>query len=238
MPFSRLRQYLPGSSRNDQEKLAQFKEMFPGEDLENLDQALKHARGNPFEAARIINSSQAQSSVSLVQLGPKKLRKPAQQEYANSHPDFALDGARMHPHRQPAPPFQGNRFEQYSGYAPPQYQSTFAPSPPHPGYMSPQPQYPGPIHAQSGSPTPTPQSLNQWANPPMATLPFPPHLQASPQQPMYPWTPNQPPVDTMDSRTQLAVPLYELPPADLMDYDMTYMISVRMQPEWNKYKGG
>ncbi len=53
---------------------------------------------------------------------------------------------------------------------------------------------------------------------------------------MYPWTPNQPPVDTMDSRTQLAVPLYELPPPDLMDYDMTYMISVRMQPEWNKYK--
>lgn len=31
-----------------------------------------------------------------------------------------------------------------------------------------------------------------------------------------------------------AVPPYELPPGDLMDYDMSYIISVRMLPEWNK----
>ena len=31
-----------------------------------------------------------------------------------------------------------------------------------------------------------------------------------------------------------AVPLYELPPADLMDYGMSYIISVRMLPEWNR----
>ena len=44
MPFSRLRQHLPRSSRNEQEKLAQLTETFPDEDSEKLDQALKDAR--------------------------------------------------------------------------------------------------------------------------------------------------------------------------------------------------
>ena len=30
------------------------------------------------------------------------------------------------------------------------------------------------------------------------------------------------------------MPIYELPPPDSMDYDMTYMIAVRRQPQWNK----
>lgn len=30
------------------------------------------------------------------------------------------------------------------------------------------------------------------------------------------------------------MPLYELPPPDLMDYDMSYIVSVRMLPEWDK----
>ena len=30
------------------------------------------------------------------------------------------------------------------------------------------------------------------------------------------------------------MPLYELPPPDLMDYDMSYMIGVRMRPEWDR----
>ena len=32
------------------------------------------------------------------------------------------------------------------------------------------------------------------------------------------------------------MPLYELPPPDLMDYDMGWMIAIRMLPEWDKYK--
>ncbi len=40
----------------------------------------------------------------------------------------------------------------------------------------------------------------------------------------------------MDSRAGNAVPLYELPPPDLMDYDMSYIIAVRLLPEWNKEK--
>ena len=40
----------------------------------------------------------------------------------------------------------------------------------------------------------------------------------------------------MDSRGGHAVPLYELPPPDLMDYDMSYMIGVRMRPEWDRHK--
>ena len=32
------------------------------------------------------------------------------------------------------------------------------------------------------------------------------------------------------------MPLYELPPPDLMDYDMGRMIAIRMLPEWDKYK--
>lgn len=51
---------------------------------------------------------------------------------------------------------------------------------------------------------------------------------------MYSWTPNQPAVDIYDSRGSLAVPLYELPPPDLMDYDMSYMIGARMRAERNR----
>ena len=53
---------------------------------------------------------------------------------------------------------------------------------------------------------------------------------------MYPWTPSQGPLDTNDSRGRLAVPLYEFPPPDLMDYDISYFIGVRMRPEWNRSK--
>ena len=236
MPFSRLRQYLPRSARNDQEKLAQLTETFPDEDHEKLDQALKHTRGNYSEAVRIIIASQAQSSTSPIQLGPRRLQKPAQRQYANSHPNFVLNDAGIHPHHQPAPPFPNNPYEQYPGHAPPQYQPAFAPSTPHPGQVSSRQHYSGSMYGQPGPPTPVPQSLNQWTNAPMPSPPFPPPLHPPQQQPMYPWTPNEPPVDTMDSRGSRAVSLYELPPPDLMDYDMTYMIAVRMRPEWNKYK--
>lgn len=51
---------------------------------------------------------------------------------------------------------------------------------------------------------------------------------------MFPWTPSQPALTAGNSRVRNAVPIYELPPLDLMDYDMTYMIAVRRQPEWDK----
>ena len=38
----------------------------------------------------------------------------------------------------------------------------------------------------------------------------------------------------MSTAAVYAVPLYELPPPDLMDYEMSYMIGVRMRPEWNR----
>lgn len=39
----------------------------------------------------------------------------------------------------------------------------------------------------------------------------------------------------MDSRGRRAVPMYEMPPPDLMDYDMSWMLGVRLLPEWHKY---
>ena len=50
------------------------------------------------------------------------------------------------------------------------------------------------------------------------------------------WTPSQPALDTYDSRVNRAVPMYELPPPDLMDFDMSYLVAVRVLPEWTKGK--
>ncbi len=235
MVFSRL--HMPWSSRDDQKTLAQLRETFPNENPEKLDQALKDAKGNYRAAVQILNRAQTQTNTGSMQLAPRKLQRPVQRQYAQPHPNFLLSAAGMHPHYQHAPPFQNNWVQPFPGHAPPpQHQPAFAPSPPHPGYMiPPQQQYPAPVYVRSDLSTRTLELLKQWPSAPMPVPPMPSAFQISQNQPMFPWTPSQPPVSAMEFNNKFAVPLYELPPPDLMDYDMSWMIAIRMLPEWSKW---
>ena len=232
MPFSRLRQHLPWSYRNDPEQLARLGQEFPDEDPDKLDQALKDAKGKYIEAVRLIYASQAQSNASTSPKpnAPRRLQKPAHRQSVNSNSEFVANDAFVNQYQQPAPPFANMQFGQLPGHAPAQYPSAFEPPPPQLGYFSPQQHYAAPQYVHSGSSSPVPQMMPQWTNAPMPLSPFPPIS----QQPMFPWTPSQPALSFGDTRARKSVPIYELPPPDLMDYDMTSMIAVRRQPEWNK----
>ena len=232
MPFSRLRQHLPWSYRNDPEKLARLGREFPDEDPEKLDQALKDARGNYIEAVRLINASWAQdnTSTSPTPSTPRRLQKSAHRQLVNFSSDLVPNDTSLNLYQQPAPPFANVQFGQQPGHAPAEYPTAFEPPPPPLGYFSPQQHYAAPQYVHPRYSSPIPQIMPQWTSAPTPFSPFPP----IPPQPMFPWTPSQPTVISGDSRTRNAVPTYELPPPDLMDYDMTYMISVPRQPEWDK----
>ncbi|MCJ1275051.1 hypothetical protein MMC21_002851 [Puttea exsequens] len=84
----------------------------------------------------------------------------------------------------------------------------------------------------------------QHATLPMQPPPFPGHQAAmpcfppsAPPEPAYPWKPSQNGALSDRNRNGNAVPLYEVPPPDLMDYDVSQMITVRMQPDWNRWTG-
>ena len=220
MPFSRLRQHLPWSYHNDPDKLARLGREFPDEDPEKLDQALKDAKGNYIEAVRLIYASQGQgnASSSPKSNAPRRLQKPAHRQSVNSNSGVVPNDAFV------------NLYQQQPGLTPAQYPTAFEPPPPQLGYFSPQQHHAAPQYVHPGSSSPVPQMMPQWTNAPTPLSPFSP----IPQQPTFPWTPSRPALDTWDSRVAKAVPIYELPPPDLMDYDMTYMIAVRRQPEWNK----
>lgn len=232
MPFSRLRQHLPWSYRNDPEKLARLGREFPDEDPEKLEQALQDARGNYIEAARLINASWAQgnASTSPTTNAPRRLQKSTHRQLVNFSSDLVPNHTSLDLYQQPAPPFANVQFGQQPGHAPAQYPSAFAPPPPPLGYFSPQQHYVAVQYVQPGYSPPIPQMMPHGTNAPMPLSPVP----AVPQQPMLPWTPSQPALMFGDSRVRNAVPVYELPPPDLMDYDMSYMMAVRRQPEWNK----
>ena len=232
MPFTRLRQHVPWSYRNDPEKLARLGREFPDEDPEKLDQALKDARGNYIEAVRLINASWAQdnTSTSPTPSTPRRLQKSAHRQLVSFSSDLIPNDTSLNLYQQPAPPFANVQFGQQPGHAPAEYPTAFEPPPPPLGYFSPQQHYAAPQYVHPRYSSPIPQIMPQWTSAPTPFSPFPP---ISPQ-PMFPWTPNQPTVISGDSRARNAVPVYELPPPDLMDYDMTYMISVRRQPEWDK----
>lgn len=51
---------------------------------------------------------------------------------------------------------------------------------------------------------------------------------------MPPWTANRPALVAWDTKGSSVVPTYELPPQDLMDYDMSFLIAFRMLPAWMK----
>ena len=232
MPFSRLRQHLPWSYRNDPEKLARLEREFPDEDPEKLEQALQDARGNYIEAVRLINASwtQGNTSISPTPSAPRRLQKSANRQFVDSSSELVPSNAFVNVYQQPTPPFANVQFGQQSGHAPAEYPTAFAPPPPPLGYFSPVQHYAAPQYLHPVYSPPIPQMMPQWTNTLTPLSPFP----LIPQQPMFPWIPSQPALMAGDSRVRNAVPVYELPPPDLMDYDMTCMIAVRRQPEWDK----
>ena len=239
MVFSRLRQNRSWSSRNCPDELAQLRDKFPTEKPEKLDQALKDANGNYLEAVQSLHATRIQTSSSpMQQHTPNKLRKPEQRQHINPYPNMGFSAADKHPYHQLMPFHADNWNDQYTGHPSPQYQSVVAPFPPHPQYPGPPQQYTAPTYIRPQPLTPVLQELRHFPNAPMPVPPFPSTFPSSPyqQQLATPWTPHQPALDWGDSRVNDAVPLYELPPPDLMEYDMGYMIAIRMLPEWSKYK--
>ena len=231
MVFSRLRQTPSWSSQNCPEELARLRDAFPDEKPERLDQVLKGAKGNYLESVQSLDATHDQARTGSVhQHRPRKLHRPAQILHANLYPITGHCHATMHPHHQFTPFPASERNNQYTGHAPPQYQSVIAPLPTSPGDVHSPHQNPTPQYVRS-HPLPTiPQDPRHLPDVPMPVPPFPSTLQPSPypQQSISLWTPYQPALDRLDSRGMNAVPLYELPPPDLMDYDMSYMIAMRI----------
>lgn len=247
MVFSRFRQGVPTSSPDFQEKLAQLKESFPEAPPDELERALKKAKGNYQEAAQRIGPSTSRSYDEVP--NPKKLQRPAQRpgqaQYSSygsvngpTSPNNSY-GPPMPPHYQPAfgspppqpgymspPPQMGHMSPPPSRYMSPPPQM----GPMSPGYMSPPPQYFAPPYIRADPPSQVQENMRTWPQTPMAVPPYP-----SPHQPMTSWTPYRPRTYSY-YQDSTAVPMYEMPPPDLMDYDMSWMIAVRLLPEWDKHK--
>ena len=224
--FSQLRQILSWSSRNRPETLVLLRENFPHEKFEKLNQALKKGKGDYLEAVQDLNTMPIQRSVSPMQQSiPKKLKRPSQRQYTGCHPSLGLHGANMHPNHHHTPALSNHWNNNHSDHAYHQDQPVYMGLPQH---------YPSPTYVGSEPLTPILQNLEQRPNVLISVPSLRSAFQLLQQQFIYPWTPYQPAAPWGDNRAMVAVPLYELPLADLMDYDMSCIISVRMLPEWNK----
>lgn len=162
-----------------------------------------------------------------MRISTKKLQRPPVIPQTNQDVQFPFSD--VHNSVQPprAPPAPNGWNGQYPSRSPPPYQHA-------PPLFVPQPQPTAPPyihHVRSEHPTPTLIRLTNFPRNPAQLPPFP-----APGQMLPPWTPASPPVNSWDSTAYRAVPIYELPPADLMDYDMAWIVGIRMLPEWNKYK--
>lgn len=167
----------------------------------------------------------------------RKLQRPPGRESSFSNTNSPFYTSPVH-----TPPPANNWNGPYPGpppAAPPPYQHPPPPPPsfnPHHGYTNPQsppPFQPAPYihHIRSEHPTPTLKALTDFPRHPAHLPPFPPPGQIFP-----PWSAKEPQVAAIEDRAYRAVPMYELPPADLWDYDMTWMVGIRMLPEWNRLK--
>ena len=183
-----------------------------------------NSRREALQHDRAVEVQDTKSTDSM-QLGPKKLQRPPGRSQTNSDPRSFSNNSQMFMNPSPVPPpYQ---------YPPP----TFSPQA-QPMYMNP---YPAPIarpyihHVRSEHPTPTLQRLTNFPRHPAQLPPFP-----APGQTLPPWTPARTPAPYNPyahfAISDFAVPIYELPPPDLMDYDMSWMVGIRMLPEWNKAK--
>ena len=187
------------------------------------------AKGDFAEAIRILNSTQHPRNISHERPGPKELQRSPQSQSSDSTTPGGFRNSGMdpkqlygqpspttgngHPHA-PAPP-------QYHQSPPPYYPAPApfptSPSyfPPHPGYILPQQQLPQPMLPHPDPPTSVMQDVLY-------------HRSVEPMPPPPPntiWTPHR-----ADEGAWGAVPMYELPPPDLTDYDMSILVAVRTLP--------
>ncbi|KAL8775243.1 MAG: hypothetical protein Q9209_000249 [Squamulea sp. 1 TL-2023] len=240
MGFSKFRQHFPWSSRDSQEQPPQPNSL--DSKPQSPPQAVNVESPNNDRLAANPNPTQSQGSANQAHRNPKKLQRSPSSQQMNPYPSPGFHDSRMYANHQQGPPFQPMGDRPYMGNTPPQNQSAFSPPPMHPGYMSPQPQhyslpqqqlFPAPV---TEPPTTAMEEIKRWPKHAMPVPPMPSPYQISQGYLMPPWTPSQPAIGCWDSRSCLAVPTYELPPPDLMDYDMSYLIAFRMLQEWSKYR--
>ncbi|KAL8732078.1 MAG: hypothetical protein Q9166_003032 [cf. Caloplaca sp. 2 TL-2023] len=233
MGFSKFR--LPFSSRDPQGEVGQSKDPPIQGKSPSPSHIGDHTRANNLESAGSPNLTQGKRDAGQVQRLPKKLQPSPSRQQMNPYANAGFNGHHMHQNYQQASPYPHPGNQQYMGNGLPQYQPGFGAPPPHPGYTAPPHQYPPPVLVQE-PPTPAMESVRKWPKHPMPVPPMPSPFQISQGHVMPPWTPNHPPIEYWDQRGSSAVPTYELPPPDLLDYDMSYLIAFRMMPEWNKNK--
>ncbi|KAL8681574.1 MAG: hypothetical protein Q9186_002314 [Xanthomendoza sp. 1 TL-2023] len=237
---------MPWSSRGSPDEVVQPKEASVDGNLQNLNKAV---RADNIGSTKSPGMTQSRGDTNQAQRNPKKLQRSPSRQQMNpcSFPGSSVHY--MYPEYHQGPPLQyAGHQPSYMGNAPVHYQPAYSPPPGASGYLNPAQQYPpqqqypsaqqyppptlGPLEP----PTPIMESLSRRPKYPMPVPLMPTVFQISQGQIMPPWTPSQPAVNSFDTRTGLAVPVYELPPPDLMDYNMSYMIAFRMLPEWTKYK--
>ncbi|KAI4196346.1 MAG: hypothetical protein LQ350_006597 [Teloschistes chrysophthalmus] len=203
------------------DKLTQSKGTPKNETSQEQDQQRDQPRSTPTESPSL---GVSQEEPKPVEQHPKKLQRPPPQYHNGPYMYPGPNQGSMYPQQYPGPPAMNGWGGQHPPQGPPQFQHPIAPFPPQPGYMGPPQQYAGPPFLRAEPPTETLKSLRKWPKRPTMVPPY-----GAPC-----WLPNQPALDSMDSRVNKTVPMYEMPPPDLMDYDMSWMLSVRMLTEWNK----
>ncbi|KAL9583615.1 MAG: hypothetical protein Q9212_002611 [Teloschistes hypoglaucus] len=202
------------------DKFTQSKGTPKNEVLHKQEQQGDQPRPTPSERP---NLGVSQKESKAVEQHPKKLQRPPPQYHNGPYMYPGPNQGSMYPHQYQGPPVMNGWGGQHPPQGPPHFQPPIAPFPPQPGYMGPPQQYAAPF-LRAEPPTETLESLRKWPARPIMVPPY-----GAPC-----WLPSQPALDYWDSRGYKTVPMYEMPPPDLMDYDMSWMLGVRMLPEWNK----
>lgn len=239
MGFSKFRQHLPWSSRDSHGESAQPKENLSQVEPNSPGQTQINERANKVDIAASVGTVQSQGSATQIHRNPKKLQRSPSSQPVNSFPSPSFNDPYMYANYHQGPPFPPTGNPPYMGNTPPQYQPAFSPPPVRSGHMSPPQEYPPPQQYPPPMlvrepPTSVMEEVKRWPKYPMPVPPMPSPFQISQGYIMPPWTPNRPALDAWDTRGSSAVPTYELPPPDLMDYDMSFLIAFRMLPEWTK----
>ena len=175
-------------------------------------------------------------SPSPVQSPPKKLQRP---------PGLASPQGSHGPQQwQPYPTHSPSPYPQNpmnSPYPPPPQQAPYGYPPPHSHHLPynsppPNPQYPPPALHLHHTPTPNlspTHPLNSLT--PNIHRPTPGPSPSTPPVPPPPWTPHVPYVPSPDL-DYASVPVYEFPPPDMLDMDMSDICWQRMQPGWTRWQ--
>lgn len=171
---------------------------------------------------------------------PNKLQKPEQRQHINLYPDSGFTTVSTHPIYQLAPLPASGWNNQYSMLAPILLNINLLLHLSH-HIHSLQTLCSNTLPLRTSGRSLSPPSCKNChisrklqcpCYPSPSAFPCSPYQQQLPT----PWIPHQPALDWLYSRGNNTVPLYELPPPDLIEYGMVSMIAIRMLPEWNKNK--